>query len=116
MLAPPRRLSSIGTPPPWRMRAGSLCGTVEAKLMTVTVSSFEYRPRDFTARLSRNTASLGERRKRQHLGRRLAVLAAAMAVPAMAAPVDWTPSAPPPVGPTPMVFPALGAESPGLGS
>jgi len=53
----------------------------------------EQRPRDFTARLSRRAEAIGAPRRRRHAGRRLAVLGVAVAVPAMAAPVDWQPSA-----------------------
>ena len=51
----------------------------------------EPRPRDFTARLSRSRArSLRRMRHRPHLGRRAAVLLAAVAVPAFASPYDWS--------------------------
>ncbi len=53
----------------------------------------ELRPRDFTARLSRRAGPIAAPRHRRHAGRRLAVLAAAIAVPAMAAPVEWQPAA-----------------------
>src|SRR6186713_709506 len=70
----------------------------------------DLRPRDFSARLSRGAGPIGARRRRSHAGRRLAVLAAAIAVPAMAAPVEWQPAAlvepAPPAGP-------LGFEVPG---
>lgn len=51
----------------------------------------EPRPRDFTARLGRSRArTLGMRLRRRHLGRRALVLLAAVAVPALAAPDQWT--------------------------
>jgi hypothetical protein len=46
----------------------------------------EPRPRDFSARLGRRARAIGARRRRGHVGRRLAVLAVAVAVPAMAQP------------------------------
>jgi hypothetical protein len=49
----------------------------------------EMRPRDFTARLTRAQRGAGGRRQRQHRGRRVAALLAAVAVPAMAAPSGW---------------------------
>jgi hypothetical protein len=62
--------------------------------MTDHMPPAELRPRDFSARLSRRAGAVAARRRRQHGGKRLAVLAAAVAVPAMAAPVDWQPAAP----------------------
>jgi len=53
----------------------------------------DLRPRDFAARLSRRAGPVGQRRHRAHAGCRLAVLAAAIAVPAVAAPVEWQPTA-----------------------
>ena len=51
---------------------------------------FEPRPRDFVARLPRRRVrTLGMRAGRRHFGRRALVLAAALAVPAFAAPGDW---------------------------
>jgi hypothetical protein len=50
----------------------------------------EPRPRDFTARLSRRAGGIGLRRRPRHYGRRAAVLLAAIAVPAVAAPSDWS--------------------------
>lgn len=51
----------------------------------------ELRPRDFSARLRRSRArSLRRSRARPHLGRRGAVLLAAVAVPAFASPYDWS--------------------------
>ena len=50
----------------------------------------EPRPRDFALRLRRRTVpTLGQRRARAHRGRRLLVLLAAIAVPALAAPSPW---------------------------
>ncbi len=70
----------------------------------------DLRPRDFSARLSRRAGPIGARRQRRHAGRRLAVLAAAIAVPAVAAPVEWQPAAL--VAPAPPAAP-LGFEVPG---
>ena len=54
------------------------------------VLPYEPRPRDFAARLRRRTVpTLGQRRARRHRGRRLLVLLAAIAVPALAAPSPW---------------------------
>lgn len=54
--------------------------------------AFEPRPRDFIARLPRRgVRTLGMRARRAHLGRRALVLAAAVAVPALAAPSEWRP-------------------------
>ncbi len=51
---------------------------------------YEPRPRDFAARLRRSAGpTLGTRRARRHRGRRLLVLIAAIAVPALAAPSPW---------------------------
>lgn len=46
-------------------------------------------PREFHARLGRRVRGAGARRTGPHLGRRALVLAAAVAVPAFAAPQDW---------------------------
>ncbi|HYD24014.1 MAG TPA: cell wall hydrolase [Croceibacterium sp.] len=74
----------------------------------------EPRPRDFTARLSRDPAPIGRRRRNRHAGRRLAVLAAAIAVPAMAAPVEWQPAAPRASAPArPLGFEIPGESFPG---
>jgi len=69
----------------------------------------EPRPNDFRATLSRQAEPIGARHRRKHAGRRLAVLAAAIAVPAVAAPVEWTPG---PVVATAEAAP-LGFETPG---
>ncbi len=51
---------------------------------------YEPRPRDFALRLRRSAVpTLGQRRARAHRGRRLLVLLAAIAVPALAAPSPW---------------------------
>ena len=51
---------------------------------------YEPRPRDFGARFGRKRVpTIGLRRRRKHRGRRLAVLLAAVAVPAFAAPDEW---------------------------
>lgn len=74
----------------------------------------ELRPRDFTARFSRGAGGLATRRRRRLAGRRLGVLAAAIAVPTMAAPVDWTPGeAVPPPAAQPMAFETPGESFPG---
>jgi hypothetical protein len=52
--------------------------------MTDQPTYAEPRPRDFSARLTRRARPIGARRKRHHAGRHLAVLAVAVAVPAMA--------------------------------
>lgn len=49
----------------------------------------ELPPRDFSARLRRRARGAGARRRARHFGRRALVLAAACAVPALAAPQDW---------------------------
>ena len=47
---------------------------------------YEPRPRDFVARLKRRgVATVGARRARKHRGRRVLILLAAIAVPALAA-------------------------------
>ncbi len=52
---------------------------------------YEPRPRDFAARLRRRgMRTLARRIKRKHTGRRALVLLAAIAVPAVAAPGDWS--------------------------
>jgi len=80
--------------------------------MTQAVRPSELRPHDFRARLSRRAGPIAAPRRRRHAGRRLAVLAAAIAVPAMAAPVDWTPR--PAAEPTvPMAFETPGQSFPG---
>ena len=51
---------------------------------------YEPRPRDFALRLRRSAVpTLGERLARRHRGRRLLVLLAAIAVPALATPAPW---------------------------
>jgi hypothetical protein len=51
---------------------------------------YEPRPRDFAMRLRRRAVpTLGQWRARRHRGRRLLVLVAAIAVPALAAPSPW---------------------------
>jgi len=77
--------------------------------MTDLTFTSELRPRDFTATLSRRATPLGRRRPPRHAGRRLAVLAAAIAVPAMANSGDWQTVAPT----EPAAVPALGFETPG---
>lgn len=55
---------------------------------------YEPRPRDFVLRLPRKAVrTVGARTARKHRGRRAAVLLAAIAVPALAAPGDWRPFA-----------------------
>ena len=56
-----------------------------------SLSAFEPKPREFSARLSRRCVpTLGARAKRRHSGRRALVLLAAVAVPAFAAPGEWS--------------------------
>jgi len=51
---------------------------------------YEPKPRDFAARLKRRgVPTVGNRQARKHRGRRLLLLAAALAVPALAAPSPW---------------------------
>lgn len=51
---------------------------------------YEPKPRDFAARLKRRgVPTVGKRQARKHRGRRLLLLAAALAVPALAAPSPW---------------------------
>jgi hypothetical protein len=84
--------------------------------MTDPSSPCELRPRDFTARLSRSAGSAAGRRRKRHAGRRLAVLAAAIAVPAMAqsdfAPAEWAPPSAPAEA-APMAFETPGESFPG---
>ena len=55
-----------------------------------TALPYEPRPRDFAQRLRRRAVpTLGTRRARKHRGRRLLVLLAVIAVPALAAPSPW---------------------------
>jgi spore germination cell wall hydrolase CwlJ-like protein len=54
--------------------------------------AYEPRPRDFALHLPRRgVRTVGMRARRKHRGRRAAVLLAALAVPALAAPSDWQP-------------------------
>lgn len=69
----------------------------------------EPRPRDFTARFPREARSIAAARPRRPGWQRLAVLAAAVAVPAMAAPGEWHPAAITASEPAP----PLGFETPG---
>ena len=48
-----------------------------------------HRPSDFHSRLGRKARVLGKRGRTAHRGRRFAILAAVLAVPAMAAPGEW---------------------------
>lgn len=48
-------------------------------------------PADFRIRVSRSARGIGTKRAAKHRGRRIAALAAAIAVPAVAAPGDWQP-------------------------
>lgn len=79
-------------------------------------------PRDFSARLKRRARGAGARAAARHRGRRALVLAAAIAVPALAAPRDWPAFAIDPagnaaaVGPValePMPFERAGTSFPG---
>ena len=59
-------------------------------MIHTVILPYEPRPRDFAARFKRRGhATLGLRRRRKHRGRRLAVLLAVVAVPAIAAPQGW---------------------------
>lgn len=49
----------------------------------------DLRPRDFSGRFSRRVRGVGARGAGRHMGRRALVLAAAVAVPAFAAPQEW---------------------------
>ena len=84
-------------------------------LMTDPAALPELRPSDFTARLSRRSRPIARRRRKRHAGRRLAVLAAAIAVPAMATPVDWMaqPATAPAGLAAPMAFETPGESFPG---
>jgi len=81
--------------------------------MTEPILPGELRPSDFTSRLSRLAGPAGERRRKRHAGRRLAVLAAAIAVPAMAAPGEWPPQPAAPAEAVPMGFETPGESFPG---
>ena len=82
--------------------------------MTHSVLPAEPRPRGEIARLSRSAGPLAGRRRKRHAGRRLAVLAAAVAVPAMAAPAEWTrPPVAAPAEAAPMAFETPGESFPG---
>lgn len=57
----------------------------------ITALPYEPRPRDFTSRQARSRVrSLRASRQRKHSGKRAAILLAAVAVPAFAAPGEWT--------------------------
>ncbi len=75
----------------------------------------ELRPRDFTARISRTAGPIAGRRRKRHAGRRLAVLAAAIAVPAMAqsdlGSGEWSMESP--TESAPMAFETPGESFPG---
>jgi hypothetical protein len=79
----------------------------------------EARPRDFHTRLSRRGYARGVgatlRRARARFGAQLATLATAIAVPAMAAPADWSPFAAdePAAQTAPMPFEQAGESFPG---
>jgi hypothetical protein len=82
------------------------------------VLSAEARPRDFHARVTRRGRSRGVgatlRRARARIGAKIAALAAAVAVPAMATPGDWSPFAEEPAAETaPMPFEQAGESFPG---
>lgn len=49
----------------------------------------DHRPGDFHSRIGRKPRAIGKRDRARHRGRRFAILAAAIAVPAMAAPAEW---------------------------
>ena len=75
----------------------------------------ELRPSDFSARLTRRAGAHGLRTggRRRHLGQRLAVLAAAIAVPAMAAPGQWATPLSASHAPSSMPFETPGGSFPG---
>lgn len=52
--------------------------------------TYEPKPGDFSARLHRRVGAIGQRAARRHRGRRTAILLAAIAVPAFAAPGEWS--------------------------
>lgn len=76
---------------------------------------FELRPSDFSARLRRSAGARGVGRARatRHVGKRLAILAAAIAVPAMAAPGEWRAAPAAAAAPASMPFETPGASFPG---
>jgi hypothetical protein len=78
----------------------------------------ELRPRDFRARVTRRGRAVGVgaavRKARARLGAQIATLAAAIAVPAMAAPTEWSPFADEqPLAAAPMPFELAGESFPG---
>jgi hypothetical protein len=81
--------------------------------MTDLALPAESRPRDFSARLPRRARPIAAQRGRRHSGKRLAVLAAAIAVPAMAAPVEWPSAAEPAAETAPLGFEIPGESFPG---
>lgn len=50
----------------------------------------ELPPRDFSARMVRRAPAMGTKRRRRHVGKRAAVMLAAVGFPAIAAPGEWT--------------------------
>lgn len=87
-------------------------------MFAVPFQSYEPRPRDFATRYKRSSVrSLRAVRLRKHTGRRAAVLLAAVAVPAVAAPGEWTgftiDAAQADTAIRPMPFETAGASFPG---
>jgi spore germination cell wall hydrolase CwlJ-like protein len=78
-------------------------------------ASAEPRPSDFSARFTRRGRARGLTAKaaQRHIGRRLAVLAAAIAVPAMAAAGEWRDAQPQAPAAMPMPFETAGESFPG---
>ncbi len=52
-------------------------------------NSAELPPRDFAARINRRAPGIGTKRQRKHVGKRAAILLAAVGFPALAAPGEW---------------------------
>jgi hypothetical protein len=117
-------LSSFGTATAQPMRRAAAAARREMRMsdslspsMALGLPAFaETRPRDFSARLSRRGAarSIGGSQRQRPIGR-LAVLAAAIAVPAMAAPGEWTADSAleQAATPQPMAFEIPGESFPG---
>jgi hypothetical protein len=91
------------------MRRNGFAGTPPGELMTDFAPLPEPRPSDFRARISRCAGPVGARPRKRLAGRRLAVLTAAIAVPAVAAPVEWAQQP----GTAPVAFEAPGRSARG---
>src|SRR5690606_14522749 len=92
---------------------GPLRAYASERAMTDYPIPAEQRPRDFAATLSRGTGPIAAQCRRRHAGRRLGVLAAAIAVPTMAAPVTWMPQQSAVAKIAPMAFETPGESFPG---